>query len=301
VKNLGAWIRAIRVHQWAKNGLLFLPALAAHLEPDARTATTLLSAFVSFCLLASAVYLFNDLLDREHDRAHPVKRRRPVASGEVAPGAAVAALGLFAVLSLLLALTLPTPFLWSWLSYLGLTTAYSLGLKRVVVMDVVVLAGLYTVRVLAGAAAVEVPMSRWFLAFSVFLFLSLALLKRLVEMEGVARRAEAGPEGSGEDGRLAGRGWQVGDEPILFGFGTASAVASALVYCLYISGAEVSRLYTRPDVLWVGLPVLLYWLGRVWLLASRGEVHEDPLVFAWKDRASYVVLAVLVLTVSLAV
>jgi 4-hydroxybenzoate polyprenyltransferase len=302
VKSLATWIRAVRVHQWAKNGLILLPALAAHLGPDPDTVARLAGAFVSFSLLASAVYLLNDMVDLEHDRAHPVKRKRPLAAGEIGRGAALVGMAGAAVLSLLLALRLPGGFLQAWLAYLVVTTAYSFWLKRVVVLDVVVLAALYTVRVVAGAAAVTVPLSRWFLAFSIFLFLSLALLKRFVETLGTSSPG-AGSEASDDDGEatnLAGRGWESRDGPVLMGLGTASAVASALVYCLYISGGEVSSLYARPDVLWLGLPVLLYWLGRVWLLAGRGEVHDDPLLFALRDAASYAVLLVLGLTVGLA-
>jgi len=287
------WARAIRVHQWAKNLLLVLPALAAHLAPTPPALGALLLAFFSFSLLASAVYLVNDLADLEHDRVHPIKRARPLASGQITPAAAGAAAVALAVLALLLALRLPVQFLEVWAAYLLLTTLYSFGLKRVVVLDVMVLGALYTARVVAGAAAVQVPLSRWFLAFAVFLFSSLAILKRMVEGLGVAAR-ESGDE------RLGGRGWEVGDIPVLLGFGAACSVASALVYCLYITGDEVVRLYARPDVLWLGLPVLLYWLGRVWLLANRGIVHEDPLLFALHDRVSWVVAAALAVTLWLA-
>lgn len=288
------WLRAIRVHQWAKNGLLVVPALAAHLEPGPGLLLTLLLAFASFSLLASAVYLLNDLVDLEHDRAHPLKRNRPLAAGKITPGGALAVMAVFAAGSFLLSLTLPTGFLWAWVSYLVLTTAYSFFLKRIVMLDVVVLAALYTVRVVAGAAAVEVPLSRWFLAFSVFVFLSLAMVKRLVETRGLAGLpAESPSETSSEtpvEGKtLAGRGWRSEDEPLLLGFGTAAAAASALVYCLYITGDEVVGLYGRPDLLWLGLPILLYWLARVWLLANRGELHDDPVVFALTDGASYAV------------
>lgn len=280
------------MHQWAKNALLLVPALAAHRPPEPDTVLALTVAVASFSLLASAVYLLNDLVDLEHDRAHPVKRNRPLAAGEVSPVAAVSVLAVFAVTSLALALTLPRAFLAAWLSYLVVTTAYSFALKRIVVLDVLVLAALYTLRVLAGAAALSVPLSRWFLAFSVFVFTSLALLKRLVEAQSAAGRDRE---------RVRGRGWRVGDEPVLVGLGTASAVAAALVYCLYITGPDVVELYAHPDVLWLGLPVLLYWLARIWLFAHRGEVHDDPLVFALTDRASYVVLGALILTVGLAI
>lgn len=286
------WLRLIRIHQWAKNGLLLLPALAAHLPPTAGTVGPLGAAVVSFCLLASAVYILNDLADREHDRLHPTKRFRPLAAGEVGTGAALAVMVCFAAASLAVALTLPVGFLFAWIVYLGLTTSYSFLLKRLVVLDVVVLAALYTVRVVAGAAAVTVPLSRWFLAFSVFLFLSLALLKRLVEVAGVA--------GGAEDPGVAGRGWAVADLPLLRSLGVSSAMAAALVYCLYITDAQTGELYRHPDLLWAGLPVFLYWVARVWILANRGEVHDDPVVFALRDRPSYAVVVVLLIMVVVA-
>jgi len=285
---LRTWARAVRVHQWSKNGLLLLPALAAHLAPEGPTLLALAAGVLSFSFLASAVYLLNDIADLEHDRAHPTKRRRPIASGEIGVRAALVAMGVLSALSLVIALRLPLPFLGAWLAYLALTTAYSFALKRRVVVDVVVLAALYTVRVIAGATAVSVSLSRWFLAFSVFLFMSLALLKRLVETRGTDDR--------GGDA-LAGRGWRVADRPVLLGFGMASSVAAALVYCLYITGDQLSVLYSRPDLLWAGLPLLLYWLARVWLLAERGEVDEDPVVFAIQDAPSYVVAVLFALTV----
>ena len=285
------WARAVRVHQWAKNLLLALPALAAHLGPTPEVLGALLLAFLSFSLLASAVYLVNDLADLEHDRAHPTKRARPIAAGRISPVAATVAAAALAAGAFALALRLPPQFLQVWGGYLAITTLYSFGLKRVVVLDVMILGALYTARVVAGAAAVQVPLSRWFLAFAVFLFSSLAILKRMVEGQGVADRAEE---------RLGGRGWEVTDIPVLLGFGAACSVASALVYCLYITSDEVARLYGRPDVLWLGLPVLLYWLGRMWLLANRGLVHEDPLLFALRDRVSWVVGAAMAVTLWLA-
>jgi 4-hydroxybenzoate polyprenyltransferase len=284
------WLRQLRVHQWAKNVLVVLPALAAHVA-SGRVGGALVMAFLSFSLLASSVYLVNDIEDVEHDRAHPTKRNRPLASGRVSVGQAAAVAALLAAVAFALTLALPPRFRLVWAAYLALSTAYSFGLKRVVVLDVMVLGALYTSRVIAGATAVDVPLSRWFLAFTVFFFSSLAILKRMVESIGVAERA---------GGAVAGRGWHAEDTPVLLGFGAACSVASALVYCLYITSDEVQRLYHRPDVLWVGLPVFLYWLGRVWLLAHRGEVHEDPVLFALRDRASYVVAACMAAVLMLA-
>ncbi|MEQ9398234.1 MAG: UbiA family prenyltransferase [Longimicrobiales bacterium] len=281
-------LRALRPHQWAKNLLILLPALAAHRVPGAGLLGALVAAVASFSLLASAVYLVNDVVDVESDRAHPSKRHRPIAAGQLGVPAALTASGTLAVLSLALALTLPPAFLQVWIAYLVVTSAYSAGLKRRVVLDVVVLSGLYTARVLAGAGAAGVPLSPWFLAFSIFLFVSLALLKRTVESVGADHRDTGGFEG---------RGWRVEDQPVLVAMGTACAVGAALVYCLYITGDDVLRLYRRPEALWFGLPVLLYWLTRAWLLAVRGQVEDDPVVFALKDPASYASLALFGLAV----
>jgi len=290
-----AAIRLLRPHQWTKNLLLVVPALAAHRAPG-DTAVGLLAALVSFSALASGFYIVNDLLDLEHDRAHPTKRRRPLAAGDITPTAAMLLSAALVVGSLALALTLlPTSFAVALGVYATLTVSYSLGLKRVVLLDVLVLATLYTLRVVAGAAAVAVPLSRWFLAFSVFLFLSLALVKRAVELRGMA----GGSGRRAEDVRASapGRGWWISDLPVLQALGLGSAVASSLVYCLYITSDDVQTLYGRPDVLWLGLPLLLYWLGRVWILVSRDEVADDPVVFALRDPASWSVVVLFALTV----
>lgn len=292
------WIRLLRPHQWSKNLLVLVPALAAHRSFDGPLLLRLGLAFLLFSLVASAFYVANDLVDLEHDRAHPRKRTRPLASGAVPPGAAVVvAAALAGGAGVATALLLPPAFGLAVLVYAALTLAYSLGLKRAVLVDVLVLAALYTVRVVAGAAAVEVPLSRWFLAFSVFVFLSLALVKRAVELRGLAR-----PGGRRADDAtpVPGRGWLVSDLPVLRSLGLASAVAGALVYCLYITSEDVLRLYSRPDYLWLGLPLLLYWLGRVWILVARDQVADDPVVFALRDPASYGVAGLLLLSVWLA-
>jgi len=315
-RTLVLWLRALRVHQWAKNALILVPALAAHLHPSPALLLRLVAAFLAFSLLASALYLINDLLDREHDRAHPTNHARAIASGAVTSSQALVAAALLLSASVLLALSLPAAFLANWAAYLALSAAYSLVLKRLVVLDVMVLAALYTVRVVAGAAAVDVPLSRWFLAFSVFLFASLALLKRVVQVRTLAARTAPVVTGDagmttrpgrmgtqsasatrGSDQRLPGRGWEASDAPVLLAFGAATAVAAALVYCLYITGEDVLGLYAAPDLLWLGLPLLLYWIVRAWLLAFRGRVHDDPVLFALRDPASYLVLTLLALVV----
>jgi 4-hydroxybenzoate polyprenyltransferase len=291
---LNPWIRLLRPHQWTKNLLLVLPALAAHRSLGSELVAELGAAVALFSLLASGLYIVNDLLDLEYDRGHPTKSGRPLASGAVPPGAAsvLAAVLVLGAGAGMLAL-LPRAFAVAALVYGVLALGYSFGLKRAVLLDVLVLAGLYTVRVIAGAAAVEVPLSRWFLAFSVFVFLSLALVKRAVELRELA-------SSGGDSAQAPGRGWRVRDLPVLQALGVAATVAGVLVYCLYITSPDVLQLYSRPDYLWLGLPMLLYWLGRVWILVARDEVSDDPVLFALRDPTSYAVGLLLAMAIWLA-
>jgi 4-hydroxybenzoate polyprenyltransferase/phosphoserine phosphatase len=292
---LKAWLRAIRLHQWAKNTLIFLPLLLAHVHAAGPVAAALL-AFLSFGLAASATYIVNDLLDLEADRHHPRKRRRPFASGDLSPLAGAATVVLFLASSLTIALLLPTvlarlsPELalaepWKFVEWLAIyvvsTSAYTLRLKRMVLVDVIVLSGLYTIRILAGSAATGVVVSPWLAAFSIFFFLSLAFVKRFAELESVRIRSEA-------SGAIAvkGRGYRVSDLEQLRSFGTASGYASVVVFALYIGNEVAQSLYPHHSRLWLLVPVLLLWLSRLWLLASRGDLHEDPVVYAITDRRS---------------
>lgn len=284
---IGVWLRALRVHQWAKNLLVFLPLLTAHRAFDAGAAGHALLAFVAFCLCASSVYLLNDLLDLDADRQHPRKRQRPFAAGELPllAGFALAPALLFGAFAL--ALLLPERFLLVLAGYYVLTMAYSLRLKRVEMLDVVVLAALYTARLIAGAAAIPVPASFWLLAFAMFLFLSLALIKRHTEL-GTLR----------DLGRstAAGRGYRTDDLPMLAVLGGASGYLAVLVLALYINSRESERLYRQPELLWLLCPLLLYWINRAWLLTHRGRMPDDPVVFAVRDPVS---LGVLLLAVAI--
>lgn len=291
-----AWVKAIRLHQWAKNTLIFLPLLLAH-SHESGTILAAVLAFLSFGLAASATYILNDLLDLEADRHHPRKRRRPFASGDVSPIAGVMTIGVFAMLSLAMALLVPhalialpphsnpaqvsNRFLEWLLIYAVSTTAYSLWLKRMVLVDVIVLSGLYTVRILAGSAATSINVSTWLAAFSVFFFLSLAFVKRFSELESLRIRTEG--EGSTA---IKGRGYRVSDLEQLRSFGTASGYASVVVFALYIGNLEAATLYEHTTRLWLLVPVLLLWLSRLWLLASRDDLHEDPVVYAITDKRS---------------
>ncbi len=275
-----AVLKAVRLHQWAKNILIFLPLLLAH-NLHAGVVAAALLAFVSFSLSASATYIVNDLLDIEADRRHPRKRMRPFAAGDLSVAAGVMISTVFLGVSLAIATVwLPREYLTWLLLYLAATLSYSLYLKRVVLVDVILLSGLYTVRMLAGSAATRVPITPWLAALSLFLFLSLAMVKRFSELENTRARGQS----------LAnGRGYLLGDIEQLRSFGTSCAYASVVVFSFYIGSHEVTRLYRHPDRLWLITPLMILWLSRVWLLASRGELDEDPVIFAVTDRVSLLI------------
>jgi 4-hydroxybenzoate polyprenyltransferase len=270
-------LRTLRTHQWAKNALLFLPLLLAHKLRGPSFAREL-TAFLCFCCVASATYILNDMLDMEADRQHPRKRTRPFAAGDLRIPAG-AALGIVLAAGALAVSLHALPEAFSlWLGIYAVSTlAYSLRLKRRVLIDVLLLSALYTLRILAGAAAVRVPVSPWMAAFAIFFFFSLALVKRFSELENLRLRGAIPANG---------RGYRVQDLEQLRSFGTASAYASIVIFALYINNPEVGQLYRHPHRLWLMTPVLLWWLSRIWLKASRAELEEDPVVFALTDRAS---------------
>ena len=288
---LKSWLRAARLHQWAKNTLIFVPLILAHAWSATRISAAIL-AFFSFGLCASATYIVNDLLDLEADRRHPRKRRRPFAAGDLSAIAGVGAVFVLMAASFSLAMVvprviralpgthaelLPDNFLFWLLLYTATTLAYSLYLKRTVLLDVFVLTGLYTIRILAGSAATAVPISEWLGGFSVFFFLSLAFVKRFSELESLRERGGQVP---------AGRGYHVSDVEQLRAFGTGSMFAAVLVTTLYISNPQTSLLYEHAKRLWLVVPVLLLWLSQVWMLASRGKMHDDPVVWAITSKRS---------------
>ena len=277
------WFRALRPYQWVKNVLVFVPLAAAH-ETDAGPYLVAAGVSAALSAVASGAYLLNDLLDLPHDRGHPAKRRRPMAAGKapllpmIGIGAALAAGGLALTFWLSAAAGL-----WV-LAYLAVTCAYSLSLKRKIFIDVTALAMLYAVRVLAGGAAVSVPLSPWLLAFFLFLFLALAIVKRQGELRGSGRSAPGG------------RAYVAEDVPVMAALGAASGFASVVILTLYIQSPETGERYARPEFLWLLCPLLLYWLGRMVLLAGRGGEdskrlpdNDDPLLFALRDRTSWLV------------
>jgi 4-hydroxybenzoate polyprenyltransferase len=273
-------LRALRVYQWVKNLLLFVPVIMAHRVEEVDLVFQAIIAFFAFSCCSSSVYLINDLSDLESDRQHATKCRRPIASGEMSIPLAVALAVLLPLVSIFLCLALPIEFAVVLAGYYAVTFGYSFSFKKVAVLDIVVLASLYTIRVIAGGASVAVPVSPWLLGFSMFLFFSLACVKRYSELLALQK--------SDKD-LIAGRGYRASDMQPISSFGAASGYISVLVMALYLNSAEVERLYGTVWVLWLICPMLLFWITRVWLLTHRDELHEDPIVFAIKDKVSYLV------------
>jgi 4-hydroxybenzoate polyprenyltransferase len=275
-------VQALRPHHWVKNLIIFVPLLTSHRWGDLAAALNALVAFFVFSWCASGVYVLNDLLDLEADRHHPTKRQRPFAAGNLPLPLGLVLAPVLLITSGLVAWKLSGSFAAVLAIYLILTTSYSWRLKQVPLVDVFCLAGLYTIRLIAGHEATEIVYSFWLLVFSMFIFLSLALVKRFLELKGARQRSGA---------VLKGRGYVPGDTELVATMGMSSGYLSVLVLALYVNGQEVHLLYHRPLVLLLICPVLFYWISRVWLLAHRGQMDEDPIVFALKDRVSYVTAA----------
>ncbi|MGH8731543.1 MAG: UbiA family prenyltransferase [Burkholderiales bacterium] len=276
-QRLTTLLKVLRPHQWVKNLLVFVPIVTAHRFELAVLLTAML-AFSLFSVVASSVYVLNDLLDLEADRRHPRKRGRPFASGAVpiAWGMVLAPL-LLGLGFGLAALTMPWQFLVALGLYYALTLGYSVWLKRRVIVDVICLGLLYTLRIIAGAAAVAIPLSPWLLALSMFLFLSLAIMKRMAELEDTRRT---------EREVIAGRGYEPDDLPVLQVMGVASGYTGVLVLALYINNPTVTELYKSPTILWGTCPLLLYWISRLMMKTHRSQMHDDPIVFVAKDPIS---------------
>lgn len=287
---LRTWLRALRPHQWVKNLLVFVPLVMSHMFGDRERLIHTAIAFGAFCLCASSVYLLNDLLDLVADRRHPRKRLRPFAAGTLpaARGLLLAAVLLAAAVAV--EAMVGRRVLVVLLAYYAITLGYSLSFKRVMVLDVMLLAVLYTLRIIAGAAAANVVLSFWLLGFSCFIFLSLSIVKRCTEL-GMVLKATGNT--------LHGRGYQPGDLPILATFGVAAGYAAVVILALYINSPQSQLLYTMPVYLWLLCPLLLFWVSRVWFLTHRGQMHDDPVVFALRDRTSFVI-ALLALVIVIA-
>jgi 4-hydroxybenzoate polyprenyltransferase len=278
---LAVWLRALRIHQWLKNLLLFVPLLTAFSFMEMGNLATMAVAFLAFSFAASATYMVNDLWDLENDRAHPRKRFRPFASAKIPILHGLAVAGIVLVLALLLAFSVSLNFFLMLLLYLVLTSAYSWRLKEYVLIDVLMLSLLYTLRILAGSVAVGLATSSWLLAFSVFMFLSLALVKRcseLISLDQIGQEATRG------------RDYLVSDLVVLWPLGVGAALSAVVVFGLFISAPETQARYATPDLLWLMAIGLIYWLARLWIKTSRGEMHDDPVIYAIKDHGSRVIV-----------
>ena len=286
-----ALLKAVRPHHWAKNLLLLIPALAAQISL-VDTWSQLVAGFVAFSVMASSVYLANDLWDIAHDRNHHRKRNRPLASGDLPILIAAVGSPVLGATSLALSwFALGATFTLSLLFYAAVTIAYSSWLKRVALVDVFVLTALYGVRIVAGAVAVAVAVSPWLIAFSLFAFLSLALMKRFSELLSSETPTTTA---------LRGRGYLGSDDSLIQVLGVGSGLMAGVILALYVEEPAIQVLYSSPLLLWVLVPVWLYWVSRSWLLAHRGTMNEDPVVFALRDRVSYVAGAIIAVAVALA-
>jgi 4-hydroxybenzoate polyprenyltransferase len=274
--SLKQWIKLIRVHQYAKNALVFLPLLTAHKFNLISLFDAMLAA-IAFSLCASSVYIFNDLVDLPADRDHPTKKNRALASGAIPIMDAVVVMALLLLASMALAASVSWPFLGVLLFYFALTNAYTCWLKTKMLIDVVALAMLYSLRVIGGAAAIGVPVSEWLIAFSMFLFASLALVKRYIEL--ATRLDQELPDPSN-------RNYKLSDMDIVAALAAASGFNAVTVFALYVSSAAVHPLYRHPQLLWLVCPILMYWISRMLMMAHRRLVHDDPIVFALKDPVS---------------
>lgn len=278
------WVRQLRVHQWVKNLLLFVPALTSFRFLESAIWGDLLIAFAAFSIIASAIYVINDVVDAPNDREHLTKRNRPIAAGSISAALGIwvssilivagLALGFFAGLDFLLVLGL----------YLLATFAYTFWLKRTVLVDCLTLAGLYTSRVIAGAVVTGIALSFWLLAFSIFFFASLAWVKRYAELEVLRSSGRS---------KADGRGYSVSDQPLILAFGTMSAFIAVLIFALYLDSDAIKALYSVPEIGWLAIPLMMYLIGRIWLKAHRGQMLEDPILFVIRDLTSLLTLTLI--------
>ena len=271
-------LKAIRIHQWVKNMLIFTALILSHSWFNTEGIKLALLAFFSFSFAASSIYLINDLIDLEADRKHRTKKYRPLAAGTLPISWGIMIVPVLIIFAYTLAFQINTNFIQILTVYLILTTAYSLFLKPVALLDVIALTSLYTIRIIAGAVAINVPLSYWLLAFSMFIFLSLALIKRFSELKNLIQQGQTSNES---------RGYHVDDLTAVSLFGISSGYISVMILVLYIHDLHASTLYTQPDWLWFVAVTILYWISHMWLLAFRGEMNEDPVLFAIRDKASY--------------
>jgi 4-hydroxybenzoate polyprenyltransferase len=271
-------IAIARPHHWVKNFLVLVPLAAAHRWDELDAIMRLGAFFFAFCLVASAIYIYNDWIDVDSDRLNPLKKKRPLASGALSVRVAMIEAVLLLIVGACAAWWCGHYALEMLAGYVAINVAYSHGIKRMPVLDLIVLASYYVIRLVGGGLVADVPISPWLAGFSLFFFLSLGISKRYAELASASAA-----------GRVinSSRGYRSEDLPVLSMMGLGSGMISVLVLSNYINSDQVGRLYERPFLIWGLCPALLYWTGRLWLITCRGELHEDPVVFAIKDRLSY--------------
>lgn len=282
---LRAWLKALRPHQWAKNALVFAPLALAGIEATLVDIQRALLGFVALSLVSSLGYVVNDLLDVKADREHPIKRNRPFASGVLPAWLGFVTVPVLLAIAVAIAAWLPPLFGRALAVYLAGTLLYSFVFKRVPPFDLVIIGGLFTVRVLAGMAFVPPPISLWFLTFAMFMFIGLAAVKRYAELLRLSREAAA--RGQTEPARLD-RGYDTSNIGFVMAAGVGCGIAAVMIFIMYLMLDRFpARIYVNPVALWFMAPVFLAWLMRIWLLASRGEMDEDPIAFALRDAQSW--------------
>ena len=291
-KLFGNALLAMRPHQWVKNILVFTPLILSFQFLNTELIIDALLAFVAFSLTASGLYIVNDLLDIEADKAHPTKRNRPFASGLLSKGWGISQSIIVILIAFGIASYLNPQFLVALLIYAILSASYSLKLKKVVLLDVSLLAVLYTLRIIAGTFAVSLELSYWLIVFSIFFFTSLAMIKRVSELYNLKLQGKE---------EVGGRGYTVQDHEIMSALGSASGFVSVLVLALYIHDPLTVERYSHPEWLWMIVPSILYWIGRVWIIAHRGQMNEDPVEFAVRDKVSYLILFFVAIGVYMAI
>lgn len=276
------WLRAIRVHQWIKNILLFVPLLTAFEFLAISKVISIIFAFLAYSFVASGTYILNDIWDLRADRAHTIKRHRPFACGEVQVTNGITMAGVLFILALVISLNISANFTIILFAYFILTTMYSLFFKQHILIDVIMLSSLYTLRIIAGVSVIQVAISSWLLAFSMFLFLSLALIKRCSELVSIEKIEHKNA--------ISGRDYKPSDLVILWPLGVGASLSAIVVFGLFISAPETQQKYASPELLWFPAIAIMYWLGRMWIKTSRGKMLDDPIVYVIKDKISYILL-----------
>ena len=276
-QHLKNWVKALRLHQWLKNILLFIPLIAAHHIQSIDAWIQLLLAFFAFGCCASSVYITNDLLDLDNDRQHPKKCKRPFAAGRLSIPHGLIVAGILLLSSFKIASLVNSSFFIILLTYYGLTSLYSFKLKRMALIDCQLLAVLYTIRIIAGGLATQTPLTFWLLASAFFLFYSLALIKRFSELQLMAQKGQK---------RTQGRDYHLEDKSLIHGLGISSGLAAVIIFTLYLNSPNVFKLYRQPEIAWGCIPVLLFWISWMWLQTHRGLMNDEPLIFAIKHKTS---------------